>query len=351
MYTIEQLIKYSYFDKVFDSSSLSDILDPLTGVISRPYIVGFAQYLIRENIPFTYGILDLDNFKFINDTYGHTAGDKVLQHVGDDLIRSLQGKGVAGRFGGDEYLFINLEDLAYNDKKKFLVSIYTNKKVLRRNIELNSCKPFITGTIGCASFPEDAVDYDSLFAKIDKTLYRGKSKGRNCYIIYVEEKHKGLEIQSMAGHGLYASMYAVAESIERVNGIRNKMKVAYESFRDELRVSDLYYVDGFDILHSISDPEFSAPVPDISNVMHSDFYSTNSLEEIAPLSKILYETLHKREIETVMLARVGMGDASYGYVMCAEPHSLRIWQDDEIALLFFLAKLIAAHIAVSGEKL
>ncbi len=351
MYSIEQLIKYSYFDKVFDSSSLSDILDPLTGVISRPYIVGFAQYLIRENIPFTYGMLDLDNFKFINDTYGHTAGDGVLQHVADDLIKAMAGKGIAGRFGGDEYLFINLVDLSYDSKKKFLGGIYTNKKVLRRNIELNTCKPFITGTIGCASFPEDAEDYDILFSKIDKTLYRGKSKGRNCYIIYVEEKHKGLEIQSMAGHGLYASMHSVTESFERVNGLQNKLKAAYETFRDELRVSDLYYVDAKNILHSISDPEFQMEVSDIKDVMRSDFFSTNSVDEIVSLSPCFYEVLRKREIETIMLSKVSTKDEINGYLMCAEPHSLRIWQDDETALLYFLSKLIASEIRATGEAL
>ena len=106
MYTKEQLIKNPYFAKILENEDLPRMLDSLTGVLTRPYIIGFIRYLIDRKIPFTAAMLDLDNFKFINDTYGHKVGDGVLQGVSNDMIGYLEDFGFIGRFGGDEFIII-----------------------------------------------------------------------------------------------------------------------------------------------------------------------------------------------------------------------------------------------------
>ena len=125
------------------------------------------------------------------------AGDAVLIKVAESLVDQMEGIGVVGRFGGDEMILVNLRDRTYPEKKEFLNRLYSDGTVLRQSIPLEDCEPFVTGTVGCATYPDDAKDFDGLFALIDKTLYRGKTKGRNCYIIYVEEKHRDLEIQNV----------------------------------------------------------------------------------------------------------------------------------------------------------
>ena len=97
MYTKEQLLKYPYFEEVFKSRDVSNVIDSLTGLVSRRYILEFIQYLVENNIPFTLAILDLDNFKFINDSYGHKMGDNVLAGLSNDLERYLEDYGLAGR--------------------------------------------------------------------------------------------------------------------------------------------------------------------------------------------------------------------------------------------------------------
>ena len=136
MYTKEQLIKNPYFAKILENEDLTRIIDSLTGVISRPYIIGMIRYLIDHKIPFTAAMLDLDNFKFINDTYGHKVGDGVLQGVSSDMIDYLEDFGFIGRFGGDEFIIVNLRDLEYADKKSFYLNMYANFRVLRKNIKL-----------------------------------------------------------------------------------------------------------------------------------------------------------------------------------------------------------------------
>ena len=352
MYTKEQLSEYPYFKKLLENGELTYILDPLTGVVSRRYILDFVRALIEAHIPFTFGMLDLDNFKFVNDTYGHNAGDLVLVDVAGNLAKYLEGYGLAGRFGGDELLWVNLRDHTYAEKKAFLGALYDDKTVLRKNIPLEECSPFITGTVGCATYPDDATDYDSLFEMIDKTLYRGKNKGRNCYIIYVREKHESIEIHQIARHGVYTSMSSLVRLFEMVPGIRNRLQSVTPLLIDELRVSDLYYVGRRRVLRAVRNPEISEPVGDIDRLMDDEVYFTNNPDRVAARSPEFYAALKRMEVETLMVVRIGMdNEASDGFLVCAEPRSRRIWQEDECAIMFFLAKLIAARIRIDGESI
>ncbi|MBR6359044.1 MAG: GGDEF domain-containing protein, partial [Lachnospiraceae bacterium] len=101
VYTFERLRKYAFFDKLIDDISLDEILDPLTGILSRSYAMKFVQSLIDEGRPFSFAMIDLDNFKSINDTFGHSAGDEVLITVAERLANFTAECGLIGRFGGD----------------------------------------------------------------------------------------------------------------------------------------------------------------------------------------------------------------------------------------------------------
>ena len=351
MYTKEQLERYPYFAEQLKKTDITALLDPLTGLISRGYILWFAQWLIEHEIPFSYGMLDLDNFKFINDTYGHHVGDAVLVQVAEDLAKSLDGFGLAGRFGGDEMLIVNLRDLTYEANKDYYVDIYDGK-VLRKNVHLEDCNPFITGTVGCAVYPKDAGDYKSLFDLIDKTLYRGKTKGRNCHIIYVEEKHRNIEIRQIARHGMYTTFSAMIRQFEMVPGLKNKLRSVMPLLMEELQISDLYYVGKDGIMRAVRDAALAEPATDIHNLVASDdLFTDNRLETLKKLAPVFGETLEKREVETVCVVRSSLDLETYGYLVCAEARNRRIWQEAECAILYFLAKMIGARIRIDGEKL
>lgn len=352
MYTEAQLKKYPYFVNELESAGIDQMLDPLTGIVSRAYIIGFAQSLIEEGIPFTFAMLDLDNFKFINDTYGHHAGDGVLMSVGSALADYLDGYGIAGRFGGDELLIINLRDHSYQEKKEFLENFYAAGTVIRKNVPLEDCNPFITGTVGCATFPDDAKDYDELFSLMDKALYRGKTKGRNCYIIYVESKHKNIEIRKIARKGIYTNMHSLIRQFEMVPGVDNKLRSVMPLLMEELQISDLYFVGKKGIVRAVRNTEIREEARDIINLMSDDLYASNSVEPIEELCPVFYSVLKKWEVETVLVVRVGMDNVETdGFLICAEPRSKRIWQEEECALMYFLAKLLAYRIRIGDEMM
>ncbi len=351
MYTREQLERYPYFAKVIEEFGIENVLDSLTGLVSRPYIIGFAQSLVENQTPFTYAMLDLDNFKYINDTYGHHAGDGVLKEVSENLISYLGDAGIAGRFGGDEFIIVNLRDISYQEKKCFFEILYTRGKVLRKNVVMQDCDPFVTGTVGCATFPNDAGDYEELFSMIDKTLYRGKSKGRNCYIIYVESKHKDIQIQPVTKQGGFTAFQSLVRLFELVPGLDNKLRSVMPFLMDELQISDLYVVSKSGEVRAVRNPEYHETVTDLVYLTGDDRYCTNDIEKIRGKCPEFYDMLKKHEMETVLVTRIAMDLETDGYLICSEPRSHRIWQDSECELLYFLAKMIAARARIDGESM
>ena len=349
MYSREQLTQYDYFKQVLDGHRISDVLDPLTGVVTRSHMVRFAQSLIEAGVPFTFGMIDLDNFKYINDTYGHSAGDEMLTGVAEALQTFLADYGIAGRFGGDEFLFVNLRDLVYDDKKRFCRELFGSFKVLRRMYKITNYDLFITGTAGMASFPLDTDNYDELFEMIDKTLYRGKSKGRNCYIIYTPEKHKNIEIIRLKKNRLYDTFKNLAAAFDSTEDIYDKMRAVYATLMNDLHITNLYYTGRKRDLKSVIDRRFIGNAGDIDLLMQDEVFSTNDISLVRKISPGFYKVLAQNEAEAVMVMRINDGQTHYGYLVCAEPHTLRIWQEDEFAIMFLFARLVGGYL--SGKKL
>lgn len=351
MYTRDRLLRYSYFQEVFRSSDVNHVIDSLTGLISRQHIVGFIQHLIDNGVPFTLALLDLDNFKFINDTYGHKTGDSLLASLSADLEEYLGDRAVAGRYGGDEFLIVNFRDLSYDDIKAFFTGLYSDYRVLRKNVHLDNCEPFVTGTLGSAVFPADAADYASLFSLVDKALYRGKTKGRNCYIIYVEEKHKDISMEKLAGRGMYAIFHDLSCRFDSQTALSDKLEAMLDILRDDLRISDLYYVGDDGEFMSVSTGCSAGRVTDLDRLIRDDVFTTNEIRKIESASRSMYALCCSREFETVLMIRIGIQDTTFGYLICAEPRNLRIWQDDEIAILFFAARMLAVCIQATGGRI
>ena len=351
MYDKQYLSKYKYFKKVLEEKDLSYVLDPLTGLVSRLYILEFVKSLIEENCPFSFGMIDLDNFKEINDSYGHSTGDEVLSAVSTNLINYLSDYGVAGRYGGDELVFVDFRDLEYDQKKQFLNILYEEGQVLKINYKLKHYSPFVTGTIGMATFPDDAKDYDELFSLIDKTLYRGKSKGRNCYIIYVESKHKNIKIVELRKHSIYETIRNMTEGIEKGVGMRAKLKAAFEAIREDMHLTGLYYLDKEGIMRDVENDQVFGIVPDIYEIIGDNVNACNDVDGLVNKCPISYKCLYEKEIGSLLFAHINDGERTYGYLVCAEPRVQRIWQSEDEMTLYIFGKLLGHYLKSSGADI
>ncbi|MEE3467009.1 MAG: sensor domain-containing diguanylate cyclase [Eubacterium sp.] len=341
MYNVKKLRKYPYFDKLLDEVHVEEILDHLTGVISRGYIFDYAKSLISSRTPFTFCIIDLDNFKDINDTFGHHAGDVVLMDVSRELALYTDGYGLVGRFGGDELLVINLRDIEFDEKTKFFKKMYEGKKILRKNIRYDGHDLFVTGTSGCATYPDDATDYDELFSYIDKTLYQGKNRGRNCFTVYVEEEHKHLDVKAMARRGVYTCMNTISELCEGVDGPLERLNAALPFLQDELQIMDVSFVQRDGCMRAPTGEVLEEDVSDIEALMLEDIFLDSVLDTVKKTSPLLYKTLKKRGVRAVMIVRVAIGGETFGHLICAEKNNQRLWQEDECGIVYYLTKLLA----------
>ena len=149
-------------------------IDPLTGLYNRRILPKIRE--IGAVI-----ICDIDNFKGINDTYGHDVGDQVIKIVGHTLLDNIRIGDVACRLGGDEFLIIfttNLHDVIDQRMKKIAHD-------LEQNIHL--AKHTITLSVGIA-FNEDNEKIEPLMEKADSALYESKGNGKNQITYYEKGK-------------------------------------------------------------------------------------------------------------------------------------------------------------------
>ena len=161
--------------------------DQLTGLILKDDITTHCKKIMAENEKrVALAIVDIDNFKNVNDHFGHAMGDTVLKKCAAILDREAGEYGKAGRIGGDEFLVIFDNFTVVEEVKNILRGIKNN--VLQAYVEERDGF-YVSTSIGCAIFPDDADNYDTLFALADHLLYRAKQKGKNRYIIYEKEKH------------------------------------------------------------------------------------------------------------------------------------------------------------------
>jgi diguanylate cyclase (GGDEF)-like protein len=129
-------------------------------------------------------LVDMDDFKLINDAFGHDAGDKLIKAVGDLLSRSLRRADTVARLGGDEFAVI-VENI---DGVDDAISIADNlSTVLEHNVRLDDQETFTGASIGIALYPDDGEDARTLLKNADTALFRAKENGRHCFQFYKPE--------------------------------------------------------------------------------------------------------------------------------------------------------------------
>ena len=184
--------------KLFDMANY----DVLTGLPNRQYLMNYlteiSQKALEQQASFALLLIDLDNFKSVNDNAGHDAGDELLRDIAKYLdsmnsnsksFRPPPGLlNVSARIGGDEFIQIiyNVETIDEVEKvaKKLLDNFRSH--VNNRNVE----KYHVGLSIGAALFPYHTNNYNVLIKYADIAMYNAKSGGKNAYCIYSDDMHQ-----------------------------------------------------------------------------------------------------------------------------------------------------------------
>ncbi len=159
--------------------------DDLTGLLSsRSFFSELRREAARatsDNRPFCVLMMDGDNFKAVNDTFGHLTGSKTIEEIGFAIMTNLRSGDAAARFGGDEFAAFLLDaELPQGlvAAERIRASIESHEFLVVRPGE-NDRRHNITVSIGVSSFPEDSSDPIELVEMADSALYRAKRDGRN----------------------------------------------------------------------------------------------------------------------------------------------------------------------------
>lgn len=162
-------------------------IDGLTQLANRVYFDEKLNEMIilrkRYGDPFSLLMIDLDNFKAVNDSYGHPAGDRILKGVALKIKASLRGSDFLARFGGDEYALILIKTDAEAAKE---VAWKLCEEVRGSRFLLDDATLSMTLSIGVAEATEQDTE-ESLLARADAALYRTKAAGRNGVTVASEE--------------------------------------------------------------------------------------------------------------------------------------------------------------------
>jgi diguanylate cyclase (GGDEF)-like protein len=192
----DQMVLQVFADHVTNAVS-NDLLyqqastDSLTGLASRRYLdlrlVDEVEFARLNDCPLSLVMLDIDDFKQLNDAHGHQAGDEVLRRIGSILRGSVRQGDVCGRYGGEEFLL----GLPETDLQGAQVVAENVRRRIADSRFVDEDHPVpVTVSLGVAAFPARAGDLPSLIEAADRALYSAKRSGKNRHVVAGETEQQ-----------------------------------------------------------------------------------------------------------------------------------------------------------------
>lgn len=176
-YSIKDDLEYDFQQQLYHKATR----DPLTGSFNKRYFLEMLDkefaFHARQNLPLSLIILDLDDFKKLNDTYGHVNGDIVLKNLAKELMNCIRQEDLFARFGGEE--FVVLFRMTTTERAR---SIANKLLTLVRNMHFTATRVEfgISATVGLATYADANLDSgEELLMAADRNLYIGKNQGKN----------------------------------------------------------------------------------------------------------------------------------------------------------------------------
>lgn len=179
LFILEIHILIEKLNRTNDHLNYTATHDALTGLYNRYNLNGKLNELKKSSEPFCLVMGDIDDFKKVNDTYGHECGDLVLKSVADTIMKNLSKDDIACRWGGEEILLI----MPGKEEDCLPVVSKIREEINSLNLDYEHKTVKVSMTFGFAANGDENADIDTLLNVVDKRLYKGKGSGKNVIIV------------------------------------------------------------------------------------------------------------------------------------------------------------------------
>lgn len=332
-------------------------------VYGRSVVNEYVRHLMNEKTSFSYSFIDIDNYTYIVDSYGEETGERVLEEVGRKISELVAERGLVARLEGDHFILVVKESVKYEEIweicHKILVEINKEEIAGIRGL-------FLTVTIGLSRFPENGNKPEVLMEAAEKALYRGKTKGRNCFIIYLPEKHANIIPKSDKGKvlssiNLHSAIFRFLDSEENLaNGIQNLINFlsSYYKIHNVCIQSNGKIL--FEKIHQSSANKTGfAPVTYelVKKGMNQStemFYFNDLQGLLAAKQTELHDEVAAQKISAACFCDISFNGKSYGLLrldMTSENGNGKIWQYADMDIFLTAAKTIAFSLHFAGKTL
>lgn len=336
-----------------EDSDTQYAMDAGIPILNKKAITEYAQNVMAKGHGKVYlTVLDLDNFKAVNDTYGHMYGDEVLIKTAEIIKNNLGDYGMVGRIGGDEMMIVFTKVENQTELRNILRSIRMDVAWAYKGQDE---KMQITCSMGAAAFPEHGHDYEEIFRLADRMLYIAKQKGKNRYVIYTPELHdapKGEQDVSDNNFELLREdkagvMQRLVEQflVKKVVTYADELtKVGYCFELDEIvmvyggmKVSTTWNRNG--IFNDKETGVFLKPEEGFEESFDANgIYAVNGIFNLEGKLPGLAAALLERGIESALFYKICSKGRMTGFMMFAKKKHRQMWSEIDKALLAVVGK-------------
>ena len=332
-------------------------MDVALSVLNKKAITDYARDMMYspENKVYLV-ILDLDNFKEINDSYGHMFGDEVLISASEIMKEAVGSVGFVGRIGGDEMMLVLTQVESQAQLRNMLRSIRTNIEWAYKETHTDL---HVTCSMGVACYPDNGDNYDKIFQLADRMLYIAKQKGKNRYVIYTPEIHDKPADNSQSNSGnrnleqLRDNKPAVMQRLVEEFLIRRI--ITYETEMTELLycfeldeivivmkgmpVAERWTKEG--VFRDVEDKEFLSPEAGfLQSFDDNHLLVMNSIFNLEGKAPLMAAKLTKYGIESVLFYQFRKHEQYSGYIMFSKKSHRQMWAEYDKTLLSVVGKVM-----------
>jgi len=321
-------------------------------------------------------IIDLDNFKEVNDRYGHLFGDAVLRQAAREIEKLFRAQDIVSRIGGDEFLVlmrgVSDRNLVAGRCQRLLNIFATTFRSGKRNLPLGC-------SIGIALSPEDGTDYYALFNHADQALYRAKARGKNDYCFYDKndeampspstrtsavgnaidsDEEPGMAEDNMvrfAFHKLYSAKdpdQAVKEILALVGRQTNVSRVyVFENSEDNRLCSNTYEWCNEGIapeINNLQNVSYEEDIPGYAECFDEQGVIYSS--DIRELPRPVYDILEPQGIKSMLHCAIREDGVLRGYIGFDDCEENRMWTKDQIRLLQYFAETLGQYLLHKRQR-